>query len=167
MTPLKTENLDLDFNDNIVQMRVSGPIADDSLTAGLDWIDSFQENFESDPESHDNYALRVDMPKDEFEDLGEINRQFQKVGRVLRHAKSADKCALLTDSMFIRNTAKVESAVIPGLEIRTFALDETKIAERWLSDKPLMQHFDETPSVADEVVSDNPWDNLKVKNLAL
>lgn len=164
MIPLKTENLDLKLNNNIVHLDISGPLAKESVEASLEWIKKFQNNAS---EANDNFAIQVDMPKGEFEDLSEMSRQFQTIGRMLRHSKSADKCAVITDSIFVRNSAKVESSVIPGLEIRTFDFDDTDVAKRWLKDEPLIQDVDEALSVVDKVQSDNPWDNLKIRNLSL
>ncbi|WP_034389033.1 SpoIIAA family protein [Hellea balneolensis] len=137
MTPLKTENLDLTFNNNVAHITVKGAMAKDSLEAGLEWIDQVVE-------ANDNFSIRVDMAKDDFADLSEISGEFKQVGRMLRHASleenlGADKCAVLTDSMFLRNSAKVEGAVIPGLELNTFGLDADDVAEKWLRDQPLTQ----------------------------
>lgn len=166
MTPLKTETFELSLEDNIIHLNITGPIARESLDAGLDWIESAQNNAETD-EANDNFALRVDLPEDRFDGLGQLSQQFKRVGTVMRHAKAADKCAVMTDSTFIRNSARIEGSVIPGMEVRAFDLDETTPAERWLKGQPLIQEADEGPSVADEAEADNPWDNLNVKKLAL
>jgi len=137
MTPLKTENLDLTFNNNVAHITVSGAMAKDSLEAGLEWIDKVVE-------ANDNFSIRVDMASDDFADLGEISGEFKQVGRMLRHASleenlGADKCAVLTDSMFLRNSAKIEGAVIPGLDLNTFALEADDVAEKWLRNEPLVE----------------------------
>ena len=132
MTPLKTETLDLTFNDSIAHITVSGAVARETLEAGLNWMDEVVE-------ANDNFAVRVDMAKDDFADLGEISGEFKNVGRLLRHAVEAEKCAVLTDSLFLRNSAKVEGAVIPGLEINTFAPEAAEVAEAWLKDEPLIE----------------------------
>lgn len=151
MTPLKTENLDLTFTDNIAHITVSGAMKRDTLEAGLAWMDEVVE-------ANDNFSIRVDMAKDDFADLGEISGEFKQVGRILRHASleenlGADKCAVLTDSMFLRNSAKVEGAVIPGLDVNTFALDAGAVAEKWLQDEPLVESVtkaEETAPSADK-----------------
>jgi len=137
MTPLKTETLDLTFKNNVAHIAVTGAIAKDTLEAGLEWIDGVVE-------ANDNFSVRVDMAKDDFADLSEISGEFKQVGRMLRHASleenvGADKCAVLTDSLFLRNSAKVEGAVIPGLEVNTFALEAADVAQTWLQDEPLME----------------------------
>ncbi len=164
MTPLSTENLELKLEDKIVHMSITGNIKPESMTQGLDWI------HELDAED-DDFNLRIDMAQGEFDDLAAISAEFKRVATVLRHSKSAKKCALMTDSMFLRNSAKVEGAVIPGLEVRTFDLDEETPAERWLKGEALIQEGDEgyepeaSNDKAEEEKSDNPWDSLKMKNV--
>jgi len=163
MTPLSTENLELKLEDKIVHMSITGNIKPESMTQGLDWI------HELDAED-DDFNLRIDMAQGEFDDLAAISAEFKRVATVLRHSKSAKKCALMTDSMFLRNSAKVEGAVIPGLEVRTFDLDEATPAERWLKGEALIQEGDEgyEPEASNDQAegeSDNPWDSLKMKNV--
>lgn len=43
-----------------------------------------------------------------------------------------DKCAVLSGSDWIRKAAEIEGALIPGLEIRSFTMDEQESAEVWL-----------------------------------
>lgn len=145
MTPLKTETLNFTFNDNVAHITVSGAMGKDSLEAGLEWIDQLVE-------ANDNFSIRVDMAKDDFADLSEISGEFKQVGRMLRHASleenlGADKCAVLTDSMFLRNSAKVEGAVIPGLDLNTFSLEADEVAEKWLRDQPLTQETKSSETV--------------------
>jgi len=170
MTPLKTENLELTLEDNIVHMSVSGPIAKESMDAGLEWIGTVQESHfvsdEDSEEANDNFSLRVDMPESEFSGLSQMSQQFKRVGTVLRHSTMADKCAVLTDSSFVRNSARIEGSVIPGLEVRSFDLDETKPADRWLKGQSLIENVEIESSVADEKETNNDWDSLNVKSLS-
>jgi len=165
MTPLSTENLELKLENNIVHMIITGNIQPESMSQGLDWIHELDAQ-------DDNFNLRIDMAQAEFDDLAAISQEFKRVATVLRHSKSSKKCALMTDSMFLRNSAKVEGAVIPGLEVRTFDLDETTPAERWLRGEALSQEGDEGYEAPEEPsndkaeeASDNPWDSLKMKNV--
>lgn len=132
MTPLATENLNLKFEDNVAHIRVKGSLAQDALEAGLDWMDEAAE-------ANDNFNIRVEMAQDDFEDLSEIRSEFTRVGRMLRHAPAAEKCAVLTDSLFLRNSAKVEGAALPGLELNTFDLKAQEVAQNWLRDQPLTE----------------------------
>ena len=55
----------------------------------------------------------------------------------------------------LRNSARIEGSVIPGLDLRTFDLTEAEPAMRWLKGQPLLQTVaDESPSVSDEEPAD-------------
>ena len=170
MTPLRTPNLEL--NNNIAFMSVKGTMSQTALENGLDWMNQVSE-------ANDNFNICIDIASDNFDDLSAARAEFLRVGRVLRHAPTADKCAVLTDSAFLKNSAKVEGAVIPGLEINAFDLDASKVAEKWLNDEPVIQEsiqvaqVKETPIDVtakstdddDALPSHNPWDSLDLSKV--
>jgi len=173
MKALKTENLELKLDENVVQMSVTGAIASESLQSSFDWIETVQS-------ANDNIQLCVEMQADSFSDLAEASQQFRRVGDVLRRAHDIERCAVITDSSWLRNSARVEGAVIPGMNIMAFSPDEADSAGKWLRDEPLLEPEPETaivtpqsPQKATEVppsapvASDNPWDNFSVKNVEL
>jgi hypothetical protein len=43
-----------------------------------------------------------------------------------------DKCAVVTDSNWLRKAALVEGALVPGLEINSFEMKDMAAAEAWL-----------------------------------
>ena len=187
MQALKTENLELTLDESIVQMSVNGPMTSETVQSSFDWI----ENVQSEIATNDNLQICVEMQADNFSDLAEASQQFRRVGEVLRRAHDIDRCALITDSTWIRNSAKIEGAVIPGLELMAFAPDESETAEKWLRDEPLMADTspaapssleplgDETSktSLSEKVSEKTPekspekekpgsaWDNFTVKGL--
>lgn len=46
-----------------------------------------------------------------------------------------DRCAVLSDSGWLRKAASAEGALFPGLDIRSFELGEEDMAEEWLTEK--------------------------------
>lgn len=46
-----------------------------------------------------------------------------------------EKCAVLSDTNWIRTAAEVEGAIFPGIVIKGFGLDEVEAAEAWLTEK--------------------------------
>lgn len=161
MTPLKTESLELEFNDGIAHMTVSGVIAAEPMASGLEW-------FREAGAANGDFNIHVSMPKAAFPDLGAVGKGFRAVADVLRAVQGADKCAVVTDSMFIQNTAKVEGAVIPGLTIRAFNSEEDSYALAWLKGESLSEVEDETEATEDEAKaapSANPWDSLKMNKV--
>jgi hypothetical protein len=179
MNTLKTENLELTLDDQVVQMSVNGPMTSETVQSSFDWIETVQ----SEAATNDNLQICVEMQSDSFSDLAEASQQFRRVGEVLRRAHDIERCALITDSSWIRNSAKVEGAVIPGLEIMAFAPEHAKTAEKWLRDEPLIEAEAETAIVtpqslqkaaeippsapAPECSSGNAWDGFTVKGLKL
>ena len=167
---MRNENLELELNNNIAFMSVTGKMSADSLNEGLAWIDQVTQ-------ANDNFNICVDIAADNFTDLSAAREEFLHVGRVLRHAQSAKKCAVLTDSQFLKNSAKVESAVIPGLEINTFDLADSGTAEMWLKDEPLIEAVNSTPVITQQEtvtqplpkpeskLSENPWAKLDMSKV--
>ena len=58
-------------------------------------------------------------------ELGMLPKLFSLLGKY-------DKCAVVSDSDWIRKATEIEGALIPGLEIRSFTPDEEEAAEVWL-----------------------------------
>lgn len=173
MTPLRTPNLELELNNNIAFMSIKGTMSQTALESGLDWMDQVSE-------ANDNFNICVDIASNNFDDLSAARTEFLRVGRVLRHAPTAEKCAVLTDSAFLKNSAKVEGAVIPGLEINAFDLEEGSVAEKWLNDEPIIQEVVIEPKVEevraeaipqpvdapeDTLPTHNPWDSLDLSKV--
>lgn len=196
MNPLKTQNLELTLDDEIVQMSVNGPMTNKTVQSTFEWIETAQTEAAG---ANDNLQLCVEMQSENFTDLAEASQQFRRVGEVLRRAHDIDRCALITDSNWIRNSAKIEGAVIPGLELMAFEPEEATAAKKWLRDEPLVEDATEptaeptaalhaqkaedaanaaiiTPQSPQKATSlpesapapaDNPWENFSVKNLDL
>lgn len=59
-------------------------------------------------------------------EFGYLPKLFGMIGRI-------DRCAVLTDTAWLRTAAEVEGALIPGLTIKAFGLDERDAAEAWLA----------------------------------
>jgi hypothetical protein len=65
--------------------------------------------------------------------LGAIRVELTRFGRLWRLLRRFGRVALVADQAWVRNVAKVEGAVIPGLTIRTFEPDEEAEARSWLA----------------------------------
>ena len=184
MQALKTENLELTLDDKIVQMSVNGPMTSETVQSSFDWIESVQ----TESATNDNLQICVEMQSENFSDLAEASQQFRSVGQVLRRAHDIDRCALITDSRWIQNSAKIEGAVIPGLELMAFAPEDSDTAAKWLRDEPLLEQTPDvtasetavvTPQSPQKAVAVPPsppvqedsgasaWDNFTVKGLDL
>ena len=58
--------------------------------------------------------------------LEHLPKLFKMLGRF-------DRCAVLTDEAWMRTAADIEGALIPGLEMKGFKMDEVEAAEAWLA----------------------------------
>jgi hypothetical protein len=84
MNALKTENLELTLDDQIVQMSVNGPMSSETVKSTFDWIETVQ----SEAATNDNLQICVEMQANNFSDLAEASQQFRRVGEVLRRPLS-------------------------------------------------------------------------------
>lgn len=162
-----SDNLALKFENGVAFMDVNGRVGEDELKQGLSW---FQER----AEANDNYNICIDLRAEEFSDLSAVSREFKNVASMLRHATTAQKCAIISDSAFVRNSAKVEGAVIPGLEIEAFDVTERDPAVAWLNDR-LAEHIAENDGAdpnpdaefedTTESDGDKGWGDLKLSKV--
>ena len=65
--------------------------------------------------------------------LGAIGVEFSRLPKLFRLLGPFDKCAVLTDSDWLRRAAEMEGALFPGIEIKSFGLDGQEVAEAWLA----------------------------------
>ena len=70
----------------------------------------------------------------EMPTLGAMAVEFQKMPELFSLIGKFDKCAVLSDTAWIRTAAEIEGAVIPSLKIKSFPLSARKAAEDWLDD---------------------------------
>lgn len=64
--------------------------------------------------------------------LGALGVEFSRLPKLFGLLGKYDKCAVLSDTDWIRKATEIEGALIPGLEIKSFDLDEQEAAEAWL-----------------------------------
>lgn len=124
-TTADTDAIALKLEDNVAYMTVSGKLTDDDLEMTLDWIETVSEKAKG-------ANLCVDMAKMDFPDLKAVKDSFVRLGHVLRYDNGFKKCAVLTDSPFLRSTAEIEGAVIPNLTIQAYQLEALPQAVNWL-----------------------------------
>ena len=165
MTPLTTESLNLEFNDDVACMTVRGVIGAGAMQEGLEWMRAARG-------AREDFNVRVNMAKSDFPDLSAVSKGFRGVADFLRAVPEARKCAIVTDSLFIQNTAKVEGAVIPGLTIRAFNSGEEDYASAWISGESLAQIVEAEVDAAQDVAPANdtdapanPWNALKMSKV--
>ena len=68
----------------------------------------------------------------EMPTLGAMAVELYRMPKLLGLMGKFDKCAVLSDTSWIRTAAEIEGVVFPSLEIKSFVLADTKLAEAWL-----------------------------------
>jgi hypothetical protein len=65
--------------------------------------------------------------------LGAIGVELSRLPEAFRFIRKFDRAAVLADKGWVRKASEIEGALMPGLEIKAFDLDEEAEAESWLS----------------------------------
>ena len=71
---------------------------------------------------------QFELPK-----VGAIAVELSRLPKLFGLLGKFDKCAVLSDSGWIRTAAEIEGAIFPGIKIKSFELNENEAAEVWLS----------------------------------
>ena len=127
MTPIQTAALKAEIDDSIVRLSVTGTPTKDELDSVMSWFDELQANYQDIP-------LYLEMPKMHFDGLGDMRKAFLGLAHIMRGMEDVEKCAIVTDSPFLRSTAQVEGAVLPNMEVDTFGIVDLAEAEEWLEE---------------------------------
>ncbi|XAL99509.1 STAS/SEC14 domain-containing protein [Phycisphaeraceae bacterium D3-23] len=64
--------------------------------------------------------------------LGAIGVELVRMPKLLKCIGRFDKCAVLAEKTWLKKVSEIEGALIPGLEIKAFDLDEEAAAQAWL-----------------------------------
>lgn len=110
---------------NRVDIELSGALDAEAMRSALDHLVEKSEGI-----THGKMLYKVldfEMPT-----MGAMAVELQQMPKLFSFIGKFDKCALLSDTAWIRTVAEIEGAVIPSLEIKSFALADTKAAEDWL-----------------------------------
>ena len=69
----------------------------------------------------------------ELPTLSAIAVEFTRLPKLFDLLGAFDKCAVLSDSDWLKKAAEIEGALFPGIEIKSFGLDQQDVAEEWLA----------------------------------
>lgn len=125
MIDLNTTNLNAKFEDSLVRLSVTGPVNQDEAQQAMEWFDTLGDD-------QDSYQLYLEIPKMHFPDLGSVRKTFLSLANIMRGLEDCEKCAVVTDSPFLRSTAKIEGTALPQMEVDSFGIVELADAETWL-----------------------------------
>ena len=66
--------------------------------------------------------------------LGAIAVEFSRLPQLFGLIGKFDRAAVLADKNWVRKVSEIEGALIPGLDIKSFELDQEAEAEAWLAE---------------------------------
>lgn len=111
---------------NRVDLDINGGIDANIMTAGLDELLLASEDVV-------NGTMLYTITDFEMPTLGALGVEFSRLTKLFSLLGKYNKCAVLCDQGWIRTAAEVEGALIPGLAIKSFHLNERSAAEAWLA----------------------------------
>ena len=110
---------------NRVDIDLTGKIDEEEMERGLDALIAKSEGV---TEGRMLYTITdFAMPT-----LAALGVEMGKMPALFGLLGKYDKCAVVTDIGWLRNAATFEGWLIPGFEIKTFAMAEKDAAEAWL-----------------------------------
>ena len=161
MKSLTTDNLDFSYTDGQATLRFTGKLQADTFDSLRDAFDALNA---SDP---DTTVLLV-INRDNFESLTGASKAFRQFCDLLRRVPNLERCAVVSDSDFLKNSAKVEGATLPGLTLMTFAPEGRDAAETGLRGERLTDDTPASPTNDNESSADGDaagWGNLNMKKV--
>lgn len=111
---------------NRVDIEFSGTLDAEAMRAALD--DLFEKS-----EGVTNGQMLYRITDFSMPSLGAIGVELQRLPKLFGLLGRFDRCAVLSDAGWLRTASEIEGALIPGIEIKSFALNETEEAEAWLA----------------------------------
>lgn len=113
-------------SNNRVDIELIGDLNADTMRIGLDELIEASKDVSN---GHMLYKISdFSMPT-----LGAIGVEISRLPKLFGLLAKFDKCAVLSDSDWLRTAAAVEGALFPGIDIKSFEFDEIDAAEAWLA----------------------------------
>ncbi len=115
-------------SDHRVDIELNGSIDADAMRDGLDKMLAASEDVK-------HGVMLYTISEFSLPTLGAIAVEMSRVPKLFGLLGKFDRCAVLTDSKWLGVAAEVEGALFPGIEIKSFALDDQEPAEAWLNEE--------------------------------
>lgn len=110
--------LDIDFG---------GKLDRDAMKVALDELLSKSKGIE-------NGRMLYRIYDFELPTLGAIAFELSQLPKLFRLIRQFDRAAVVADKDWVQKASEIEGALIPGLQIKAFDIDEQEEAEEWLED---------------------------------
>ena len=111
---------------NRIDIEFSGKLDSNDMKVVLDELSRNAKDIEN---GRMLYRIRdFDIPT-----LGALGVELSRLPEVFKLIRKFDRAAVLANKNWIKNVGKIEGALVPGLEVKAFDLDEEAEAENWLA----------------------------------
>ena len=110
---------------NRIDIEFSGKLSSDDMKVALDELTRNSTDIKS---GKMLYRIRdFEVPT-----LGALGVELSRFPELFRLMKKFDRAAVLVNKNWVKKASEIEGALIPGLEIKAFGLDQEVEAENWL-----------------------------------
>lgn len=110
---------------NRLNIDLSGRLDAEEMRQGLDELADRAEGIA-------NGSMLYRIQDFEMPSMGALAIEFRQMPRLMGLIGRFDKCAVLSDTAWLRTAAELEGMVIPNLEIKSYSLSDADAAEAWL-----------------------------------
>jgi hypothetical protein len=111
---------------NRVDVELSGTLDSETMRVALDDLIAKSDDVT-------NGRMLYTITELSVPSLAAIGVEFSRLPKLFGLLGKFDRCAVLSDASWLRTAAEIEGALFPGIEIKSFGLQETEDAEAWLA----------------------------------
>lgn len=111
--------------DNRVHIEISGKITSEEMRVGIDALIASSD-------AVTNGEMLCLIHGFELPSLGAFAVELSRLPSLFGLIRKYDRAAVITDKEWVRKVSEFEGMLIPGFEVKSFALDEKAQAEAWL-----------------------------------
>ena len=111
---------------NRIDITFDGKLDSDEMKVALDELTKCAQGIE-------NGRMLYRVVDFKLPTLGAIAVELSRLPEMFKLIRKFDRAAVLADKDWVQTVSEIEGALIPGLTIKAFDLDETEEAERWLA----------------------------------
>ena len=112
---------------NRLDVELSGKLDRDGMRVALDELTSKAEKIE-----HGRLLFRI--PEFDLPTLGAIGVELSRLPELFRFIVKFERIAVLAGDSWVQTVSEIEGALLPGITVKGFALDDERQAEAWLNE---------------------------------
>ena len=111
---------------NRIDLEISGKLDSEQMTEGLDGLIEKSTGFQ-------NGKMLYRISNFEFPAFSALAVKIPRIPQLFKLISRFDKVAVVADKNWVKRVSETEGALIPGIAIRAFDLDQQSLAEEWLN----------------------------------